>query len=145
MFVRFNHFCGRSYNRSIAEFSTQCNLVFHNCERKETERENCKPMVSTTEDAHLRNRGTRRVQFSPEDPIAHNGTNIDILKFNIIPKLLSPEYVLIIPSKIQAHPETYLRSRFPNTFSQLRLDSHLPSVFGNAFKHRVRQKNVHTL
>jgi len=31
-------------------------------------------MVSTTEDAQLRNTGTRRAQFSPEDHTAHNGT-----------------------------------------------------------------------
>jgi hypothetical protein len=41
------------------------------------------------------------------------GTDIVLLQFNAIPKLLSPEHFLIIPSKIQASPETYLLSRFP--------------------------------
>ena len=31
-------------------------------------------MVFTTEDVQLRNRRSRRAQFSPEDPTAHNGT-----------------------------------------------------------------------
>jgi len=82
------------------------------------------------------------VTEEPEECSSHQkiqqlttGPDIDLLQFNTIPKLLSPEYVLIIPSKIQASPETYLSSRFPNTFSQLRLDSHLPSVLGNAFKY----------
>jgi len=31
-------------------------------------------MIFTTEDVQLRNRRSRRAQFSPEDPTAHNGT-----------------------------------------------------------------------
>jgi hypothetical protein len=80
------------------------------------------------------------VTQEPEERSSHQkitqlttGPDIHLLQFHTILKFLSLEYVLIIPSKIQASPETYLRSRFLNTFSQLRLDSHLPNVFGNAF------------
>jgi hypothetical protein len=82
------------------------------------------------------------VTEDPEERSSHQkiqqlttGSDIDLLQFNTIPKLLSLEYFLIIPSKIQVSPETYLRSRFPNIFSQLRFDSHTLSVLGNAFKY----------
>jgi hypothetical protein len=127
------------------EFSTQCHVVLP---RKVTvvegRQKRANQMVSTTEDVQFRNavaknKRSNTAQFSQEDPTAKN--DIDLLQFKTIPKLLSPEYFLIISSKIQASPETYLRSGFPNTFSQLRLDSQLLCVLGNVLCKYMRYDN----